>query len=177
MGGVDFALQCFDGEVRPRYLSFLEVLTEFSTKLIKQDKGTVLSYLEQQLPDGQQPQTQDEYWIPYMAYRNTLQQSNGKNMPPRGTFSTTAGSTSTRSRNSSMSSSTSAGAATTMNASEFDQQNAPAESTRIAPPATPGTPQQQQQQSPTNSPRFTPDNTAHKSSEQSSYYQQHQTFQ
>merc|ERR1712106_1189923 len=71
MGGVDFALQCFDGEVRPRYLSFLEVLTEFSTKLIKQDKGTVLSYLEQQLPDGQQPQTQDEYWIPYMTYRNT----------------------------------------------------------------------------------------------------------
>ena len=58
MGGVDFALQCFDGEARPRYLSFLEVLTEFSTKLIKQDKGTVLSYLEQQLPEGQHPQTQ-----------------------------------------------------------------------------------------------------------------------
>ena len=58
MGGVDFALQRFENEPRPRYLSFLEVLTEFSTKLIKQDKATVLQYLEQLLPDGQHPQTQ-----------------------------------------------------------------------------------------------------------------------
>ena len=49
-----------------------------------------------------------------MTYRNTLQQANAKNMPPRGSFNTT---TNTRSRNSSMSSNLSAG--------EFETNNAP----------------------------------------------------
>lgn len=58
MRGVEFALQCYDNQPRPKYLSFLEVLTEFSTKLIKQDKVSVLQFLESMLPAGQHPQTQ-----------------------------------------------------------------------------------------------------------------------
>ena len=63
MRGVEFALQCYDNQPRPRYLSFLEVLTEFSTKLIKQDKVNVLQFLESMLPAGQHPQTQVKFKI------------------------------------------------------------------------------------------------------------------
>jgi cohesin complex subunit SA-1/2 len=51
-GGIDFAMEMHEAEDRPRYLSFLEVLTEFSTKLIKQDRSVLLRYLEGRLPEG-----------------------------------------------------------------------------------------------------------------------------
>ena len=57
-GGIEFALQIIEGDDKPRYLSFLEVLTEFSTKLIKQDKSTLFQFLESKLPEGQHPHTQ-----------------------------------------------------------------------------------------------------------------------
>ena len=57
-GGIDFAMKVYEGETQPRYLSFLEILTEFSTKLIKQDKITVLHSLEKALPPGFVPATQ-----------------------------------------------------------------------------------------------------------------------
>ena len=82
-GGIDFAMEIYENEDKPRYLSFLEVLTEFSTKLIKQDRTGLLRYLEARLPEGRKPQTKDEYWIPYMTYRNTLQTNNpDKRQPP-----------------------------------------------------------------------------------------------
>ena len=69
-------MEMHEKEDKPRFLSFLEVLTEFSTKLIKQDRAGLLRYLEARLPEGRKPHTKDEYWIPYMTYRNTLQTTN-----------------------------------------------------------------------------------------------------
>jgi len=56
-GGIDFAMEIHDNEEKPKFLSFLEVLTEFSTKLIKQDKVGLLRYLEARLPEGRKPHT------------------------------------------------------------------------------------------------------------------------
>ena len=128
-GGIDFAMKVYEGETNPRYLSFLEILTEFSTKLIKQDKITVLHSLEKALPPGFTPATQDELWIPYMTYRNTLQPANLKGMPTRSFSNQNRNQPGKmRSRNPSISSVTSTGSA----GSSFDAQTTqgPLESTR-----------------------------------------------
>jgi hypothetical protein len=67
--GIEFALKVYPGENLPRYMSFLDVLTEFSTKLIKQDKPLIVGHLKRRLPQGVEPQEEEEYWTPFVTYR------------------------------------------------------------------------------------------------------------
>ena len=67
--GIEFALKVYPGENLPRYMSFLDVLTEFSTKLIKQDRPLIVGHLKRRLPQGVEPQEEEEYWTPFVTYR------------------------------------------------------------------------------------------------------------
>ena len=97
--GIEFALKVYPGENLPRYMSFLDVLTEFSTKLIKQDRPLIVGHLKRRLPQGVEPQEEEEYWTPFVTYRlkkqskliskifrNTLvpNESRLRNAPTRG---------------------------------------------------------------------------------------------
>ncbi|XP_076435529.1 cohesin subunit SA-2-like [Babylonia areolata] len=57
----------------PPNLSFMEVLCEFTNKLMKQDKKTVLNYLDKHLTGGL-PANRSEEWQPLLTYRNSLVQ-------------------------------------------------------------------------------------------------------
>lgn len=57
----------------PPNLSFMEVLCEFTNKLMKQDKKTVLNYLDKYLTGGLPANRSDE-WQPLLTYRNSLVQ-------------------------------------------------------------------------------------------------------
>ncbi|XP_053319856.1 cohesin subunit SA-3 [Spea bombifrons] len=75
--GIKFALRPSPGsEPSPQNLIFLDVLSEFSPKLLKQDKGFLLQYLDQTrqlcLPQ-QQGGDADELWAPFVAYQKSLQ--------------------------------------------------------------------------------------------------------
>ncbi|XP_046686815.1 cohesin subunit SA-1-like isoform X2 [Homalodisca vitripennis] len=55
----------------PHNLAFLEILTEFTNKLLKQDKRIVLNYLDRRLTAGM-PSSRGEDWQPLLLYRNSL---------------------------------------------------------------------------------------------------------
>ncbi|XP_025079886.1 cohesin subunit SA-1-like isoform X2 [Pomacea canaliculata] len=57
----------------PPNLSFMEVLCEFTNKLMKQDKKTVLNYLNKHLAGGV-PANHGDEWQPLWTYRNSLLQ-------------------------------------------------------------------------------------------------------
>ncbi|KAK7091059.1 hypothetical protein V1264_010775 [Littorina saxatilis] len=57
----------------PPNLSFMEVLCEFTNKLMKQDKKTVLNYLDKHLAGGV-PSNRSDEWQPLLTYRNSLVQ-------------------------------------------------------------------------------------------------------
>ncbi|KAK7478980.1 hypothetical protein BaRGS_00029741 [Batillaria attramentaria] len=57
----------------PPNLSFMEVLCEFTNKLMKQDKKTVLNYLDKHLAGGL-PANRGDEWQPLLTYRNSLVQ-------------------------------------------------------------------------------------------------------
>lgn len=57
----------------PPNLSFMEVLCEFTNKLMKQDKKTVLNYLDKHLSGGL-PANRGDEWQPLLTYRNSLVQ-------------------------------------------------------------------------------------------------------
>lgn len=74
--GVRFALAPADpekgaGTGAPPHLAFLEVLSEFTNKLLKQDKRIVLSYLDKHVPAGA-VSSRGEEWQPLLLYRNSL---------------------------------------------------------------------------------------------------------
>ncbi|XP_068572420.1 cohesin subunit SA-2a isoform X2 [Cebidichthys violaceus] len=56
----------------PLNLAFLDVLSEFSSKLIRQDKRTVHMYLERFMTVQMALQRED-CWLPLISYRNSLQ--------------------------------------------------------------------------------------------------------
>uniref|UniRef100_A0A3Q3X0P1 Cohesin subunit SA n=1 Tax=Mola mola TaxID=94237 RepID=A0A3Q3X0P1_MOLML len=56
----------------PLNLAFLDVLSEFSSKLIRQDKKTVHMYLERFMTFQMALQRED-CWLPLISYRNSLQ--------------------------------------------------------------------------------------------------------
>lgn len=58
----------------PPNLAFLEILCEFTNKLMKQDKKTVLNYLDKHLPMGIPTDRSDNEYQPLIAYRNSLVQ-------------------------------------------------------------------------------------------------------
>jgi len=66
-----------DPTAPPPNLSFLEILTEFSNKLLKQDKKVVLNYLDKRI-EGATPSSQAEDWQPLLVYRNSLVHGEGE---------------------------------------------------------------------------------------------------
>ncbi|CAL1527874.1 unnamed protein product [Lymnaea stagnalis] len=76
--GIQFSLTPFENRDKgpnaaPPNLAFLEVLCEFTNKLMKQDKKTVVNYLDKQV-EGKIPQVRQEDWQPFFTYRNSLMQ-------------------------------------------------------------------------------------------------------
>ncbi|XP_015171722.1 PREDICTED: cohesin subunit SA-2 isoform X1 [Polistes dominula] len=74
--GVLFAITPPDGIEQdptgpPPNLSFLEILSEFTNKLLKQDKRVVLNFLDRRLQAGM-PSSRGEDWQPLLLYRNSL---------------------------------------------------------------------------------------------------------
>ncbi|XP_032870593.1 cohesin subunit SA-2-like isoform X1 [Amblyraja radiata] len=71
LDGMKFVFQRHRGFDSPLNLPFLDVLSEFSCKLLRQDKKAVLAYLDKNYPAplGAAP---DE-WLPLASYRKSLQ--------------------------------------------------------------------------------------------------------
>ncbi|XP_070538623.1 cohesin subunit SA-2-like isoform X2 [Ptychodera flava] len=68
----------------PPNIGYLEVLSEFSSKLMRQDKKTVLSYLDKSLKEGMLEQ-EGEKWQSIKIYRNCLLQTDNDGGPGRAT--------------------------------------------------------------------------------------------
>uniref|UniRef100_A0A8C1RQ78 Cohesin subunit SA n=1 Tax=Cyprinus carpio TaxID=7962 RepID=A0A8C1RQ78_CYPCA len=72
--GIEFAFK-YQNPKGPEYpppnLAFLEVLCEFSSKLLRQDKKTVHSYLENFMTE-QMMERREDIWLPLISYRNSL---------------------------------------------------------------------------------------------------------
>ncbi|XP_074657928.1 cohesin subunit SA-2-like isoform X2 [Tubulanus polymorphus] len=75
--GILFSLNPLENPEDPRgpppNLAFLEILCEFTNKLMKQDKRVVVMYLDKHLAGGM-PSTRSEDWAPLLTYRNSLVQ-------------------------------------------------------------------------------------------------------
>uniref|UniRef100_A0A8C5SWQ2 Cohesin subunit SA n=1 Tax=Laticauda laticaudata TaxID=8630 RepID=A0A8C5SWQ2_LATLA len=72
--GIEFAFKYQNQkgqEYPPPNLAFLEVLSEFSSKLLRQDKKTVHTYLEKFLTE-QMMERREDVWLPLISYRNSL---------------------------------------------------------------------------------------------------------
>ncbi|XP_036928016.1 cohesin subunit SA-1a [Acanthopagrus latus] len=72
--GIEFAFKYQNPrgpEFPPINLAFLEVLSEFSSKLIRQDKKTVHTYLEKFMSESMSERRED-VWLPLISYRNSL---------------------------------------------------------------------------------------------------------
>uniref|UniRef100_A0A8C6X079 Cohesin subunit SA n=1 Tax=Neogobius melanostomus TaxID=47308 RepID=A0A8C6X079_9GOBI len=72
--GIEFSFKYQNprgSEFPPLNLAFLEVLSEFSSKLIRQDKKTVHSYLEKFMSENMSERRED-IWLPLISYRNSL---------------------------------------------------------------------------------------------------------
>ncbi|XP_025066885.1 cohesin subunit SA-3 [Alligator sinensis] len=75
--GIKFALQSPSSELlAPLQLPFLEVLSEFSPRLLRPDKKLILAYLEQSCQAVLSPEQQQEVWTPLLTYRNSLRLHN-----------------------------------------------------------------------------------------------------
>lgn len=55
----------------PPNLPFLEILSEFTNKLLKQDKRVVMTFLDRRIHTGM-PSSRGEDWQPLQLYRNSL---------------------------------------------------------------------------------------------------------
>ncbi|GBN56119.1 Cohesin subunit SA-1 [Araneus ventricosus] len=66
----------------PPNLAFLEILTEFTNKLMKLDKRVVLNYLDRHI-QASMPGTRSEDWQPLILYRNSLVHGETEQPPPR----------------------------------------------------------------------------------------------
>ncbi|XP_039299727.1 cohesin subunit SA-1-like [Nilaparvata lugens] len=73
--GILYAVQTGDSVEDPTgpppNLPFLEILTEFTNKLLKQDKRIVLNFLDRRITAGM-PSSRGEDWQPVFIYRNSL---------------------------------------------------------------------------------------------------------
>jgi len=85
--GIEYAVDTSDKDdasAPPSNLSFLELVTEFTNKLLKQDKKVLLDYLDRRVTGGI-PSTRSEAWAPLHMYRNSLVHGEGGeliSMPP-----------------------------------------------------------------------------------------------
>ncbi|XP_071489542.1 cohesin subunit SA-1-like [Diadema antillarum] len=75
--GIQFSLTPLEDPANeygpPPNVGYLEILTEFSSKLMRQDKRTVLQYLDKNLKEGMTEQEGEE-WAPLRIYRHSLLQ-------------------------------------------------------------------------------------------------------
>uniref|UniRef100_A0A1I7XVF4 STAG domain-containing protein n=1 Tax=Heterorhabditis bacteriophora TaxID=37862 RepID=A0A1I7XVF4_HETBA len=91
--GIQFALQGFDpnlgrrGGNKPANITFLEVIMEFSSKLIRQDKQAVTRYLEKH-GGTSTISSKDSTWEPYLLYRNSLSDRHPDDVSSVRSFST-----------------------------------------------------------------------------------------
>ncbi|KAK6742111.1 hypothetical protein RB195_009776 [Necator americanus] len=90
--GIQFALTGYDpnrkgGTNKPINITFLEVIIEFSAKLIRQDKSAVMRYLERHGPPSL-PSSKDSTWEPYLLYRNSLAEKHPDDVSSVRSFST-----------------------------------------------------------------------------------------
>ncbi|XP_063288178.1 cohesin subunit SA-2 [Pelobates fuscus] len=72
--GIEFAFKepSPQGDVHPPLnMAFLDILSEFSSKLLRQDKKTVYAYLEKFMT-FQMSLRREDVWLPLMSYRNSL---------------------------------------------------------------------------------------------------------
>ena len=86
--GIDFALQDWPEidattdqpltNQPPPNLNFLEILLEFSSKLMRQDRNVVMNYLKSRVEIGPNPSQiwsqQNQHFVPLMTYKNSLLQ-------------------------------------------------------------------------------------------------------
>ncbi|XP_033222914.1 cohesin subunit SA-1-like isoform X2 [Belonocnema kinseyi] len=63
-----------DSKKPPTNLSFLEILSEFTNKLLKNDKLVILNFLNDYIPN-RMLSSRDDDWKPLIKYRNSLLQS------------------------------------------------------------------------------------------------------
>ncbi|XP_077392546.1 cohesin subunit SA-2 isoform X2 [Festucalex cinctus] len=68
--GIEFVFQDFESST-PTFLHYLSILAEFSSKLLKPDKRTVLSYLQKHTSDHV-TDLRDACWQPLVFYRSSL---------------------------------------------------------------------------------------------------------
>jgi len=64
----------------PPNLAFLEILSEFTNKLLKQDKRVVLQYLDHRVGSAT-PSSQGGHWQPLYAYQNSLMHGESDHPP------------------------------------------------------------------------------------------------
>uniref|UniRef100_A0A8B9HJ77 Cohesin subunit SA n=1 Tax=Astyanax mexicanus TaxID=7994 RepID=A0A8B9HJ77_ASTMX len=98
--GIDFAFKFPNpkgAEYPPPNLAFLEVLCEFSSKLLRQDKKTVHSYLEKFMTEYMMERRED-VWLPLIAYRNSLLTGGDEDRMSVTTGSTTSRASTVRSK-------------------------------------------------------------------------------
>lgn len=69
-----------DPLVPPQNLPFLEIMSEFTNKLLKQDKKVVLAFLDRRIATGM-PSSRGEDWQPLVQYRNSLLHGETDNFP------------------------------------------------------------------------------------------------
>ncbi|XP_037089129.1 cohesin subunit SA-1-like [Pollicipes pollicipes] len=75
--GIRFAVDPLENPLDPTgpppNIAFLEVMAEFTNKLLRQDKRIVLNYLDRRIAAGM-PSSRSEDWQPLLMYRNSLLQ-------------------------------------------------------------------------------------------------------
>ncbi|VEN54810.1 unnamed protein product [Callosobruchus maculatus] len=69
--GSDDSTTTSDPTSTPPNLPFLEILAEFTNKLLKQDKRVVMTFLDRRITTGM-PSSRNEEWQPLVLYRNSL---------------------------------------------------------------------------------------------------------
>ncbi|XP_035908053.1 cohesin subunit SA-1 [Anopheles stephensi] len=69
-----------DPSAAPPCIAFLEVLSELTNKLIKQDKKLILTFLDRRLKAGI-PSSRSEDWQPLVTYRNSLLHGESDQLP------------------------------------------------------------------------------------------------
>ncbi|XP_032827758.1 cohesin subunit SA-2-like [Petromyzon marinus] len=78
--GIDYAFKDLNPNgpaYPPLNLPFLDVLSEFSSKLLRQDKRTLYAYLEKFMTE-QMVERREDVWLPLIAYRNSLLTGGGE---------------------------------------------------------------------------------------------------
>lgn len=61
-----------DPAAAPPCILFLEILNEFTNKLLKQDKRVVMNFLDRRVAAAGMPSSRSEDWQPLALYRNSL---------------------------------------------------------------------------------------------------------